>query len=436
MEPNTKESKKPDLMVESEEEFRPWSNLPDDILRQLIEKLYPVDRVRFCAVCRNWQIPIKGIQSVDKFPWLMTYLQFILYDEHTFEYTLADPIYHKSYTVREKSERERFYHVHASKFGWLLLRDEQRSEEDTTCFLFFTPFDKKFIELPVLTSSGYDVGVATFSSSPACSDCTVVAIGGKPCMGDENYIVISTYRSGDENWSSKKFCGQIFEPVKDVAYSRGKVYCSISYGLVLGAYDVADKTWILLVDLRHEGFGDERLDSYRIRNHLIESDGEILLAIHPNKRDWRVYRFDFSRGTWVVKQSLSNRALFLGVKSFSFAAASGGDTRDIADMIYYHELDKSVDFSLTKSSSVRERERERERERAQMAMAEYDEDDGMMNGDDKTDYDEDDGMMNGDDETDYDHESLNRGRGNEDEKQLFGWCASGVMNRIWIQPPY
>ncbi|KAK3031594.1 hypothetical protein RJ639_035600 [Escallonia herrerae] len=418
MEPNTKESKKPDLMVESEEEFRPWSNLPDDILRQLIEKLYPVDRVRFCAVCRNWRVPIKGIQSVDKFPWLMTYLQFILYDEHTFEYTLADPVYRKSYTVREKSERERFYHVHASKFGWLLLRDEQRSEETTTCFLLFTPFDKKFIELPELPSSGYDLGVATFSSSPACSDCTVVAIGGKSYVGEENYIVISTYRSRDETWSSKKFCGQIFEPVKDVAYSRGKVYCSISYGLVLGAYDVADKTWNLLVHLRHDGFGDVLLDSYRITNHLIESDGEILLAIHPNERDWRVYGFDISKATWVVKQSLGNRALFLGATSLSLAAASGGDTRDIADMIYYHELDKSVGFSLTKSSSVREM---RERERAQMAIVEYDEDDGVMNGDD---------------ETDYDHGSLNQGGGNEDEKQLFGWCASGVMNRIWIQPPY
>ena len=61
-------------------ETRPWSDLPQDLslpqdlIVSIMERLFVADRVRLCAVCKDWHLqPNREIKAIDKLPWTMEY---------------------------------------------------------------------------------------------------------------------------------------------------------------------------------------------------------------------------------------------------------------------------------------------------------------------------------------------------------------------------
>ncbi|XP_010268754.1 PREDICTED: F-box/kelch-repeat protein At1g57790-like [Nelumbo nucifera] len=319
---------------------RPWSDLPEDILQLIMERLAFIDQIRFRAVCKRWQSiervsrpNVDRVHSENQLPWLM------VFERRPFNsYKLYDPCRKKAYDMdagAKVPEDLRCLQVCAAKSGWLLL---SKGHPRGTSFFLYCPFTKEWIDLPVLD---FDIDAATFSTSPTSPDCIFFALHS-PVDAYTVSVIINTYRRGDKTWTKYNF-NVGFWLVKNAVYSEGKFYCSTRRG-TLGAFDVSRKDWNVLALPGSAYVDDPMYDTY-----LLESKGELRLVILSEKGRWsKIFRLDRAQMSWVRVESLQDRALFLGSTSFSVSVSDSVKARrQIADKIYYcREEDPAKFYSL------------------------------------------------------------------------------------------
>ncbi|KAF7116813.1 hypothetical protein RHSIM_RhsimUnG0012900 [Rhododendron simsii] len=102
----------PELQRELDSEIRPWLDLPPEILMsKFVSRLSTFDRIRFCAVCKNWERqlppPLHEDDNVEKLPWLLDCHWnddgFLLDDPMVLVCELFDPSHHKQPYYHKKS---------------------------------------------------------------------------------------------------------------------------------------------------------------------------------------------------------------------------------------------------------------------------------------------------------------------------------------------
>ena len=316
------------------EEFRPWSDLPVDVLNIIAERLDFIEQLYFRLVCKNWR-QSQVVPLYKNLPWLMEHSW--TYDDKNVNsvcsfHLLTD---NRNHVTSNKLRREELNDLHgavvcASRFGWLLL-------QKSTLSFFYNPYSKSIIKLPDL-----DIGFnrSTFSSVPTSPDCVCFAIQSSK---NSSKMWLSTCQPGDRKWSSTvKFVGPK-KAVEDVVYSNGTFYCVFSEG-ALGAFCVADSDWSLLTDV--DLIPGEMFTS---RAHMIESNGQLWLVCPSGSKCFKVFKFDWSEKTWDRTHALGCQALFLGCTSFSVSAE--GETSGFAERIYYHRNTYSSYYSLETKQS-------------------------------------------------------------------------------------
>ena len=321
-------------------ETRPWSDLPQDLIVSIMERLYVADRVRLRGVCKDWHLqPNRGIKAIDKLPWTMEYKW---RNPKSISFwsvcKLYEPLHHNrrlSYMVEKGRMRGRKNfakaEVRASRYSWVLFYKDDYWQGK---FFFFNPFTKEVIFLPCFESPVSEF--ATFSLAPTSPHCFVFV----PYERNYNEISINIYSHADKTWKTHDLVANDHPlgTLKAVGYMEGTFYCHFS-SFHLAAFNIADQELSLVMTtcpaMDHL---DDSLFNYFSRSYLLECEGDLLLVyLFESLSCWHqlyVLKLDWSRNEWVRVSRLGGRAMFLGETSFCVSA--GGETEIIANRIYYH----------------------------------------------------------------------------------------------------
>ncbi|KAK0606278.1 hypothetical protein LWI29_036079 [Acer saccharum] len=307
-----------------------WCNLPGNVLISIIECLCYVDQIYFRAVCKDWRSKVYGsVRYSDNIPWILAVskkdISSNLFVSISNQCYLYDPIHKQKYTI----ENQILYgaHIHASKFGWLLLSTNIRS---TYFFRFYSPFTNKIIELPALDmkiSAGkiFTNVIATFSTAPTSSDCVICVLSTGPPKKDvygtsffEEFCV-STCSPGGKIWNNVLLGTNGYKyhtrRISRIALVDGVLYftfCELGcVSFVMGAFKLGLQEW---KTYPYPCCLHCRMDC------LIESeDNENLLKLYQDCYDlsWHVWQFNEAEKVWCELENLGNRMLFVSTATLT-----------------------------------------------------------------------------------------------------------------------
>ncbi|XP_058210422.1 uncharacterized protein LOC131322884 [Rhododendron vialii] len=351
----------PELRCKLDSEIQPWPDLPPEILAsEVVSRLSSFDRIRFRAVCKNWERllprPPHEDDNVKKLPWLLDCHWnddgFLLDDPMVLVCELFDPSHHKQpyyhkkpYSVDQVIGQDIRSHnvpkIRASHHGWLLFSWQKHpAMESITSYFLFSPFTKQIITLPDLNHdirSCCRAHIAAFSSDPCSPDCVFFVVRDYYCCT----ITISTCCPRDMSWTTQAFEGQPY-CLQGVVFVRRFLCCLFDGHGALAAFNVAKRKWILVTT-------NSNLRLLPGSYHLFECKGQLFFAnlyVDPILSDdyrgqCRLFRLSHSRRAWVTETScLGNQALFLG-RTSSFCISASGET---TNKVYYHAIDGSLRF--------------------------------------------------------------------------------------------
>ncbi|OMO57649.1 hypothetical protein COLO4_35200 [Corchorus olitorius] len=328
--------------------MRSYSDLPLDIIENIIGRLRLIDRIRIRGVCKDWSVLSCEIPSVDKYPWAMTSFWWYPYpypynDVIYVECKLSDPPVSKQYAVEGALRGKEFFGSawpRASSYGWLLF--EHNNFSSSVMFLY-CPFTREVINLPELKK--YIPG-ATFSLDATSPKCVIFTLG----YSRGKKIRINICCPGDKSWKTFKFMSgfeKYNNPPVEAAYGNGIFYCVSTRG-ELGAFNVGLGEWTVLSNLK--GVPSFEFDFV----NLIASDGNLQLIgwrhTFSEENYLKILKFDFSEKHWVEERNLEDRVLFTGCTSFSCPALGVGEISELAN----HVLpcgDKAIRYGGSTSSS-------------------------------------------------------------------------------------
>ncbi|TXG66211.1 hypothetical protein EZV62_007486 [Acer yangbiense] len=302
-----------------------WSDLPEDIWRLIMEKLCWSERVPLCLVCKIWRDCIREIKNTKEFlPWLM------YYDKgrkgNCSICKLCDPSAKRIFTVKQTQiARNRDLVPHQSRHGWVLFSKGFFGLVIKHLFLY-SPFTNQVIELPKLNKI---YSKASFSLSPTCPDCMVIALR-IPKTGE---LEIKAWQPGYETWKTFKFSGE-YDIISQVAYAGESFYCVFSdlkrNVKKIGAFNTKHQEW-------QEFSGSIEVNNEPNRVYLsVAINGDLLLVttLAQSGRISGFQRFHLSNKKWFVVENdtiMEKQVTFIGGTSFSVPAM--GNARQSAGLI-------------------------------------------------------------------------------------------------------
>lgn len=323
-----------------------WSDLAEDFIISIMERLHGTDRIRVGAVCKNWNVIVKSstgyaIDKIDKLPWTMQYKwrNPKSWRNDWSSCKIYEPKCHHdralSYLVEKGRIRGRTSFrdvtICAARDGWVLSR--AKCEFGGELFLF-NPFTKRVIYLPSEGSS-FSGDCCTFSFAPNSADSNYLVFAPHRSSGE---VYVEVYSSADKEW-------KIYNPqIDDIGYptnvwymeEEGKFYCHFS------------TFHVLVFDINSINGGEDPIifftttcppkspyESSPSPDYLLGCDGDLYLVFfRVYSGSLSVWKLDWEGKEWVIVSTLEGRAMFLGAASFCVSA--GGETEIVANRIYYY----------------------------------------------------------------------------------------------------
>ena len=372
----------PSIMISVDRSsWRPWSDLLEELLRLVAERLSARDRIRFRAVCKNWALSLIQNENIPKLPWVVYYRSL----PHPITWCFFEPRRKVPYII----EGKRWWingSASASRCGWMLFseRIERRNNygynamDPSHRHYIYHPLSKKIISLPMLElilqeqevqdwefesvptlSSFNTICVATFSSSSYPTSpphCCVFIVSITKTTG--KYFFVSTYSIRDETWITyhdhpNPYFFHVDDHVNAMAYAEGTVYCYHQSG-GLSSFHIATQKWKLLCNkrpsIKYMDHNDMDFIAYDGHLHLVylkrRSSGASLCSI---------FKYDWSDKAWKKMKSLEGGAIFFGKPSFGIPA--GKQTKMVANRVYYFPFHGSSPKFLVYGASEGEEEK-------------------------------------------------------------------------------
>ncbi|KAK0599568.1 hypothetical protein LWI29_006459 [Acer saccharum] len=288
-----------------------WADLPMEILRMIMEKLFWSERLPSCLVCKTWHEYFLEIQNDEQFlPWVMTMEQGGICK-------LGDPSKQASNIVEGAGTHDVLGYADAcaSRYGWVLFLNNLNDHDQ---YILYSPFTNEVIKLPILIKDY--TSVATFSHSPGSPNCMAIVFSAK-----NRKISIKTCQPGD-----KSFKGDKVNIIGQVACVGDFVYCFYSDGdWKLGAFNIKQQ------ELKVSS-GILPMNTDHFNSLFVAFNGDILLHSFSSNKPWsdQYWRFDLSEDKWVVVEDeiMKKHVIFEGCTSFTVPAVR--DARQSAGMVY------------------------------------------------------------------------------------------------------
>ncbi|PWA60847.1 F-box domain-containing protein [Artemisia annua] len=167
--------------------YRPWSDLPVELLSPIADQLALIELLSFRGTCKGFRSASTeaSAKNGSETPWL------IFHKDDSSECVIYNQ--HNSKAYKRNIPELQGAICLASYEGWLLL------SKDETIF-FFSPFSLAKIALPNFPNNQIDGLVGAFSHVPTSPQCIVSVISSI----DETYVEVHTISKGENVWTRYK----------------------------------------------------------------------------------------------------------------------------------------------------------------------------------------------------------------------------------------
>ncbi|KAK0601775.1 hypothetical protein LWI29_027314 [Acer saccharum] len=300
-----------------------WADLPMEILRMIMEKLFWSERLPSCLVCKTWHECFLEIQNDEQFlPWVMTM-------EHGGICNLSDPAKQASQIV-EGATLDLLGYARASRYGWVLFSNYGWVRQ----YILYSPFTNEVIKFPKLIEDY--VSVATFSHSPGSPNCMVILFSIQYTK-----ISIKTCQLGDKSWKIFEFEGDDFGQVACVGDFVYFFYFVGYWKLV--AFNIKQQ------ELLQVSSGILPMNTDPFNSLVVAFNGDILLrSLSSDETRSQYWRLDLSEDKWVVVEDeiMKKHVIFDDCTPFTVPAVR--DARQYAGMVYsFNKGSYLSDFSCS-----------------------------------------------------------------------------------------
>ncbi|XP_024980963.1 F-box/kelch-repeat protein At1g57790-like [Cynara cardunculus var. scolymus] len=213
------------------DQFRPWIDLPRDILSDIADRLTLIELLSFRGTCKDFLSVSAGksaqIQSRLP-PWILTF-----HENDCSECILYNDLQSKTYK-RKIPELDGVYCL-ASYQGWLLLfRDG--------LLFFFCPISFSKISLPEFPHHCFDGHVASFSDVPTSPNCIVAVIN----RADVSQVEVNVIAKGEKSWTQHmvpKFRGMSTAFTAATFIDKKQTFYFMDNANSLLSFSLKDKKW-------------------------------------------------------------------------------------------------------------------------------------------------------------------------------------------------
>jgi hypothetical protein len=202
------------------------------------------------------------------------------------------------------------FEICCSKDGWLFL-----VAVNTSFQVFFNPFTKEVLPLPVANKQISNIRCFGMSDSPTSSKCVIVE------LVESSSVVVKPFTTAYINFWEEGYRNFTFERRKFRHYNTSPAFHN-------GLFYFLSKTGKLaVIEVTRENIRLKVLEELQVpcstcfNNFLVKCDGNLLSIFEsPFGKGVQVFRLNESTMTWMKVESLKNHMLFVGKTSFSTVA--------------------------------------------------------------------------------------------------------------------
>ncbi|XP_061362021.1 F-box protein At3g56470-like [Gastrolobium bilobum] len=231
-----------------------WSNLPNDLLLQIVDRLGLIEFLGFRGVCKDWHNASSKAKdkSFGVDPWLL------IYDEGGSQCSLLsnqDKIYTMNIPELDGAT------CLASYEGWLLVFRHGS-------MFFFCPFTRAKIELPSCPFTEVSDHIAAFSSVPTSQDCTVAVFSRINDHEVELYLLCR----GNSIWAKHNYSPDRllrFVTITGAVFNKGEFHFLDKQNMLVTFNAAKSEKWntYFLVPVRNKSSVGQL--SYNIQKHRL-----------------------------------------------------------------------------------------------------------------------------------------------------------------------
>ncbi|CAN1141926.1 F-box/kelch-repeat protein At1g57790 [Linum perenne] len=269
-----------------------WSDLPTELLEEVLCRLSFQDNILASAVCKRWQICALSVRVVNKPPWLMYFPKFgNLYEFY-------DPARRRTYFIElpELCGSRVCY----TRDGWLLLY-----RPNNHGFFFFNPYSQEVMELPRFELS---FQIVAFSGPPTSTSCVVFTVKHiHPTV-----VSISTCRPGATEWVTVSYQNRlpfVSSIWNKIVFCNRHFYCLSLTGW-LGVFNPFELTWDVLAVPPPKCPENFFAKNWWKGKFMTEHDGEILVIYTCCSQNPVIFRLDDTNMIWEEMNTLNGLTLF------------------------------------------------------------------------------------------------------------------------------
>ncbi|XP_057982723.1 probable F-box protein At4g22060 [Malania oleifera] len=287
---NRKSLKKPSrkrLKTDDSCNWRPWSDLPEDLLDMISKRLGMVDYLAFGGVCKRWRSLVEECKRnfMDSQP-----PHIVIISTHA----------KKTCSLKNMADGKRFKtmlphfagkYCSASSCGYLVMQGRND-------VWFVNPFTRHELHFPGLPNFADHI-ILTSIAAPS-PDVISVAVF-------RSYAFLKFCRSKDTNWTVYSYANQPWIIV-DVAVFKGKLY-AVTNDARVGVFNLSCLVSFTFLEVK----SIPTLSPFLL---LATSDEQLLMVDFRGSEQLRVYELDFTRMQWVKIKSLGDNALFVSDMKF------------------------------------------------------------------------------------------------------------------------
>ncbi|KAI4305572.1 hypothetical protein L6164_028933 [Bauhinia variegata] len=276
-------------------DWRPWSDLPEDLIGLIAKHLGMIDYILFGCVCKSWKSYVSAHRQdfmASQSPHILLLPAYIR-SSCCFLYNISDK---KNYKALLPSLIGKLCLGIAG--GYLVFQNKHDNMKSPLWLL--NPITRHELHFP---SSPYPLCRVILASSTVPRG-EYVIVGFSP-----GHPYLQFFRSSDSHWTVHKF--QIANPwgfIVDGAFFKGKIYFLTSHGKI-GVFDPSSAPYFKLLEVKRIR---KRIGC---KTQLVASNEHLLVIRKADNRYYEVfevYELNFLTKSWIRQRSLGDQVLFIG----------------------------------------------------------------------------------------------------------------------------